>query len=87
MAMNIRGQVFLIGLMLGIVGFMAAMIFIAPIADVITEARGTTQLDCTNSSISDGHKMTCLLVDLTLPAFIGIVIGVAGALISAKFIG
>jgi hypothetical protein len=86
MVMNNKGQVFLVGLMLGIVGFMCAMVFINPLTDVIDEARAVGQLDCTNSSISDGKKATCLLVDITLPAFIGVVIGLAGAYVTAKFV-
>tara|TARA_R100000687_G_C6388933_1_gene136362 strand:+ start:50 stop:307 length:258 start_codon:yes stop_codon:yes gene_type:complete len=83
--MNNKGQVALIGLMVGIMIFMMAMIFIDPISDVITETRNNTQLDCSNSSITDGKKATCLIVDLILPYFIAVVIAVAGAYISARF--
>lgn len=85
--MNNRGQTFMVALMIGIFVFMMAMVFIDPIADVITEARSATQLDCSNSSITDGMKSTCLIVDLTLPYFIGIVIAIAAALIGARLIG
>jgi hypothetical protein len=85
MVMNNKGQVALIGLMVGIMIFMMAMIFIDPISDVITETRNNTQLDCSNSSITDGQKATCLIVDLILPYFIAVVIAVAGAYISARF--
>jgi len=81
-----RGQVFLVGLMLGIATFLLAMIFIDPLTDVITESRSASQLDCSNSSISDGKKMTCLTVDLFLPIFIATVVGLAGAFITAKFV-
>lgn len=81
-----RGQVFLVGLMLGIVGFMAAMIFINPLTDVINEARGGDQLDCSNSSISDSQKGTCLIVDITLPAFIGVVVGLSGTYVMSKIV-
>jgi len=84
---NKKGQAALVGLMIGIAIFMLAMIFIAPLADVITEVRGTSQLDCSNTTISDGEKMTCLVVDLFLPYFIAIVIAVGGAYMSARFIG
>lgn len=85
--MNRRGQAAMVGLMIGIMVFFLAMIFIDPIADVITEVRGTDQLDCSNSSISDGHKGTCLIVDLILPYFIAVVLAVGGAWIGAKFVG
>ena len=84
---NKRGQTLMVALMIGIFVFMMAMVFIDPIKDVITTSRGASQLDCTNSSISDGTKMTCLLVDLVLPYFIGVVLAIAGALIGAKIIG
>lgn len=81
------GQVALVSLMIGIFVFMMAMVFINPIKDVITEARAADQLDCDNTTISDGEKMTCLIVDLIMPYFIAIVLAIAGAWISAKWIG
>ena len=39
MAMSKLGQTAMIGLMIGIMIFMVAMIFIAPLSDVVTEAR------------------------------------------------
>lgn len=86
MAMNNMGQTAMLGLMIGIFIFMLALVFINPLKVVIQEARGTTQLDCSNSSISDGNKMTCLLVDLILPYFIGVVIAIAGGWIGAKIL-
>lgn len=84
--MNNKGQTALLGLMIGVFIFLLAMVFIDPLADVITEARDDSQLDCSNSSISDGKKMTCLMVDLILPYFIGVVLAVAGGWIGAKLI-
>ena len=86
MAMNTGGQVMLVGLMIGIIAFMAAMVFIDPIKDVITEARGASQLNCAGD-ISDGAKMTCLMVDLILPAFIGICFALAATALGSRFIG
>jgi len=86
MVMNKGAQVALISLMVGIMVFMLAMVFIDPLSDVIDETRNNTQLDCSNSSISDGKKATCLIVDLILPYFIAIIIAIAGALISARFV-
>jgi len=85
--MNKRGQAAMVGLMIGVFIFLLGMGFIDPMRDVITEVRSTSQLDCDNSSISDGSKMTCLAVDLTLPYFILIVLATAGAWVSAKIIG
>ena len=86
MVLSRKGQVALVALMIGVMVFVLAMIFIDPIKDVITESRGVTQLDCANASISDGTKATCLVVDLILPYFIVIVIAVGGAYITAKFV-
>jgi len=84
---NRRGQAALVGLMIGIMVFMLAMVFIDPIGDVIDVTRGADQLDCSNSTISDGNKATCLIVDLIMPYFIVIIIAVAGGWISARFVG
>ena len=83
---NNKGQVFFVGLMIGICAFMMAMIFIDPMTDVITESRASGQLDCSNASITDGQKSTCLIVDLMLPLFIGTCVGLAGAYITAKYV-
>jgi len=84
--MNNKGQVALIGLAIGIFIFLLGMTMINPIRDVIDEARGSNQLDCSNTSISDGQKMTCLAVDLTLPYFIIVIFAIAGAWITTRVI-
>jgi len=84
MAINKHGQVALVGLMIGIIIFMLAMVFIDPLTDVISETRAVTQLDCDNASISDGQKATCLIVDLILPYFIAMVIAVGGGYLGAR---
>ena len=83
---NKRGQVALIGLAIGVFIFFLGISFIDPIKDVITEARAVDQLDCGNSSITDGAKTTCLIVDLTLPYFIITILSIGGAWASAKII-
>ena len=87
MVMNLKGQVMLVSLMIGFIIFLAGMVMIDPLKDVITEVRGAGQLDCSNTSISDGNKMSCLAVDLYLPYFIVVVMGLAGAMVSSKLIG
>ena len=81
-----RGQAAMLGLMVGIFIFLLGIGLIDPIADVITESRASSQLDCTNSSISDGQKLTCLAVDLTLPYFIVSLLALAGGWMTAKFV-
>lgn len=85
--MNNKGQLALVGLMIGIFIFFIAMAFINPIKEVIDDARDTDQLNCSSATISDGKKITCLAIDLILPYFIIIVLAVAGGWISARFIG
>lgn len=81
-----RGQAALVGVMIGIFVFMLAMVFINPIKAVIDDTRAVSKLDCENGSISDGAKMTCLIVDLIMPYFIAVIIAIAGAWVGAKFI-
>lgn len=85
--MNKSGQALFLAIMLSVFFFMVAFVFIAPLSDTIDEARDNSQLDCSNSSISDGKKATCLIVDIYLPYFIGVVLAVAAGLITARFIG
>ena len=76
----------MLGIMLAIFFFMVAFIFIAPLSDVIDETRQTSELDCSNSTISDGKKATCLMVDIYLPYFIGVVLAISIGVLTARFI-
>ena len=86
MVLNKKGQTAVLGIMIGVFVFMLAMVFINPLSDVITESRAADQLDCSNASISDGIKLTCLMVDLILPYFIGVIIAVAGGYLGARIL-
>ena len=86
MVLNKKGQTAMLGLMIGVFVFMLAMVFISPLSDVISESRAAGQLDCANVSISDGMKLTCLMVDLILPYFIGVVIAIAGGYLGARIL-
>ncbi len=86
MKKNKKGQTALLSLMLGVFIFFTAMTFIDPMTDVITEVRGVEQLNCSDSTISDGQKATCLIVDLILPYFIAVILAIAGATIGARWI-
>ena len=81
-----KSQTAVIGIMIGVFVFMLAMVFIDPLSDVISESRAAGQLDCANVSISDGMKLTCLMVDLILPYFIGVVIAIAGGYLGARIL-
>lgn len=69
-----HSQTFLVGVMISVMLFIVAVIFIQPIKEVVEDARGPDLLDCTNSSISTGTRMTCILVDIYLFYFVGMVI-------------
>ena len=64
--------------------FMAGMVFMNFITPEVTTAR--TAMDCTNSTISDGAKVTCLGVYLVAPYIILIIISAAGGIIIDKIV-
>ena len=72
----------------GLAVIAAIMIFIVGMSAVnllkpeITTLTGITGLNCSNSSaISDGNKLTCLAVDISIPWVLISIIAVAGGLI------
>ena len=85
--MNKKGQVNL-GIAI-IVGFMIFLIGI-PIINILKPdvniARGSTGLDCTNTSITDGNRLACLVVDLTIPYFMLLIMSAAGGVIVSRFL-
>ncbi len=83
--MNKRGQAglsIMVAIMILIVG-MSAINLLKP---EVTTLRTSAGLDCSNSSISDGNRMTCLVVDATIPWVIITIFSVVGGLIFARFI-
>ena len=99
MVMNNKGQIFFYTLMLGILVLVLALALAGPVKEVVDSTRNqstsvlyTNQsesnpgLDCTNSSISNFDKGACLVSDLSLFQFIGGLIFIAGAIITAKLI-
>ena len=84
--MNNRGQLALVGLMIGIFVILFAVLAISPLADVVEVQLGASNLDCDNASITDGAKMACLALDLTVPYFLITVLVLAGAYMTAKWV-
>lgn len=85
--MNKKGQGLGIAIIVAITIFIIGMMAVNFITPEVTRARGPTQLDCTNSTgISDGTKLTCLLVDTTVPYFFIIIFAAAGGLITKRFL-
>ena len=89
--MNKKGQTLGIAVMVAITLFLVGMLSINYIKPVVTIARDATHLDCANTAdfpvgISDGTKITCLVVDLVVPYFIILIFSVAGGIITARFV-
>lgn len=77
------GMFIIIAIMIFIIG-MSAVNLLKP---DVTSLRSAAGLNCVNASaISDGTKMTCLMIDATIPWVILTIFAVAGGLIFTKFI-
>lgn len=89
--MKKKGQALLYGLMIATTLLVLGLALASPLQSFIENARNTTQtdgsagLDCNNDTISDFDKGTCVITDITLPYFIGIVFGIAFVVIGARF--
>ncbi len=89
--MNLKGQLFFFTLMLAVVVIIMALALAPSILTFTSDARNATingnpAMDCDNSSISDFDNAACIVTDLTLPYFLGIMIAIAGAMIGARLI-
>jgi hypothetical protein len=83
--MNNRGAMGF-SIVIGIMIFLIGIPIINILKPEIDVARGSSGLDCSNVSISDGTRLTCLGVDLVIPYFILIVLSVAGGFIAERFL-
>jgi hypothetical protein len=88
---NKKSQTMIYGLMLGLIIIVLALALAPPVSQFTNSARNVTEgdtigLDCTNSSISNFDKATCVVTDLNLFYFIGGLIFIAGAVIVAKIV-
>jgi len=81
---NKKAQVQFVALMFGIIVFVMAIALAPSLMDVSTDA--TTSMDCSNSSINEFTKGSCLLVDSSPFYFIGGLLAIVGLLIGAKII-
>jgi len=89
--MNNKGQVIFYGVMLGLTIIVLALALAPAVMNSTNAARNATLgdtvgLDCANASISNFDKATCTVTDLNLFYFIGGLIFIAGAVITAKII-
>lgn len=83
---NNKGQVSSIyfAIIVGIMIFLVGMTLLNFITPEITRAR--VSLDCTNSSITDGTKATCLVTDSIMPYIILLILSISGGYITDKFL-
>jgi len=82
--MNKKSQIIFFAFMMAIVIIVLALGLIYSVKEAKDNAR--TSLDCTNTSISDYDKATCLITDISLPYFIGGLFALAGLIIGARII-
>lgn len=85
--MNKKAQSFMIGLMVFIMAFIALLQFIEPMKDQIVEARSASSLNCSSTDISTARRSTCLLVDFSLPYYIGVGLFAAFTYLAIKNFG
>ena len=84
--MNKKGEAGL-AIVAAIMIFIVGMVSINLLKPDITTVRGATGMNCTNvSAISDGTKLACLAIDVTIPIGLLAVFAVAGGLIVNKFV-
>lgn len=82
--MNKSGQVIILGIMMMIIGLILAVILSQPIRELIDISRGADSMDCDNTSISTGTRMTCIVFDIFLPYFVATIIFLSGSYLFYK---
>ncbi len=84
--MNNKGQTLGVAIIVAVMIFMVGMISLNFIKDQIDLTRNSDNMDCSNSAISDGAKLTCLAIDFTIPYVIITVLSISGGIITSRFI-
>lgn len=83
--MNRKGQMYL-SIVIALLLFMGGILFVNFLIPDIDTARSSANLDCNNSTITDGNKLACLAVDSVMPYFIIVLISTAGGIITARLV-
>lgn len=81
--MNNRGSL-IFGIITAAMIFLAGFTILNFIKQDVTTARAVDSLDCSNQSISDGTKLTCLGADATIPIMILLLLSTAGGIVAGK---
>lgn len=84
MAMNKKGQIIFVILMLAVVVFIVAGILIVPLKESADITQNATNLNCTNPALPAEQQATCIMVDLSMFYFISVCIAVSIALLTGK---
>lgn len=86
--MNKKGQTpnIATGIIAAILVFMIGSMMIEFLKDEIVPVRASNNLDCTNTTISDGAKVTCLGVDIVVPYFFLIILSLVGGVLTSKML-
>jgi len=87
--MNSKGQTVFLSIVIGSFLFVSGMVLLNFIDETLWndgEDSLINELDCDNSDISDGTKLTCLIGEAVVPFFILSVISAAGGIITARFL-
>jgi len=79
--MNHKGQYWVYaatGIMMAIFMLFIVIALIGPMKTIVDDARGPTNLNCAShpqyNSSATSHQITCVGVDLVIPAFFGVLI-------------
>ncbi len=70
--------------MLFVLVVVVAIILVDPLTDVSIESQDN--LNCTNSTISDYDKSSCMAIDATPFLFVGSLLAIAGGIIGLKWL-
>jgi hypothetical protein len=84
--MNNKGQTLFMSLMVAMMIFAVGVIAINFLTPEIDVARSSAALDCSNAAISDGTKVSCLIVDIVIPYFIVATLSLAGGYITSRLL-
>ena len=83
--MNNNGQSVMLAILFGVIIFIIGIMFINFLMTDVTTAK--SELSCSDeANISDGTKLTCLIVGGTIPYFIVAIVGVTGGLLVKRFL-
>ena len=80
------GQTVIVGIMISITVFIAAVALIEPVKSVVIDSRDATHLDCNNETISVGQQGACIVTDWYLPIWFGVSIFAALGYITGKYL-